>query len=598
MIKIIKSSLISLAIIFQLSILFQVNVDEWGYSFRTFIREHWIVTSSIIILCFLYAHSKLYDNKKKSISVQLPGVLFAIFTMIENTFVFGSGFDSIDISIVNIIFTLLLFLGYREIFVQLVSYFWVFLLKLNVPMKRNAASIFIFEKNPMLIITGILLLCWAPYYICNYPGTVTFDGYYQIDQYFGIYQMTAHFPILTTTLMGVCMQIGRFLINDNFGVFLYTSLNGIILALAFSFTFLLMKKMKTSVRFRWLTLMFYAFYTEWPSFAHCMIKDTLYTAFVVIYCAEFAYLFFFKENTKISHIFLWIISGCLVCLFRKNGIYLIALTSIYAFWRVMKEKTKCMLVVINLLCVILTNFTVNSIADFMKIPRGGVQEALSIPFQQTARYIRNHEEELSEEEIAIIDATLDYNVIKSDYNPKLADPVKGTYKQTDLSKYFGLWFKQFLKHPITYLAATVNNSYGYYCLGIGFVGIQDEYNIESNEFVNTGYFDIYFASPLRDVFGKKLESFRYFIESVPILNFFYHGALYTWLLICSVCMMIEKRNKDGIIIMLPAITTVMVCIASPVNAYHSYLLPVMATIPLILAYVLKINVSEEESLLE
>ena len=84
MIKIIKSSLISLAIIFQLSILFQVNVDEWGYSFRTFIREHWIVTSAIIILCFLYAHSKLYDNKKKSISVQLPGVLFAIFTMINH----------------------------------------------------------------------------------------------------------------------------------------------------------------------------------------------------------------------------------------------------------------------------------------------------------------------------------------------------------------------------------------------------------------------------------------------------------------------------------------------------------------------------------
>ncbi|MFQ9748440.1 MAG: hypothetical protein ACLRYY_05500 [Anaerobutyricum soehngenii] len=35
---------------------------------------------------------------------------------------------------------------------------------------------------------------------------------------------------------------------------------------------------------------------------------------------------------------------------------------------------------------------------YYNIEPGGIQEALSLPFQQTARYVKEHEEEVTQEE--------------------------------------------------------------------------------------------------------------------------------------------------------------------------------------------------------
>ena len=58
------------------------------------------------------------------------------------------------------------------------------------------------------------------------------------------------------------------------------------------------------------------------------------------------------------------------------------------------------------------------------IEPGGIQEALSLPFQQTARYVKEHEEEVTQEEKEAIKGVLAYN-----------------------------------KHPVTYIEATMNQNY-------------------------------------------------------------------------------------------------------------------------------------------
>ena len=60
--------------------------------------------------------------------------------------------------------------------------------------------------------------------------------------------------------------------------------------------------------------------------------------------------------------------------------------------------------------------------------RGGVQEMLSIPFQQTARYVKFHPKDITLSEKAILSKVLNYDKLAKNYNPVSADPVKGYHQ--------------------------------------------------------------------------------------------------------------------------------------------------------------------------
>lgn len=47
--------------------------------------------------------------------------------------------------------------------------------------------------------------------------------------------------------------------------------------------------------------------------------------------------------------------------------------------------------------------------------------------------------------------------------------------------------------------------------------------------------------------------------------------------------LIISRNKKFILILLPALSLILVCIASPANAYFRYALPYIMTLPLVLS---------------
>lgn len=55
------------------------------------------------------------------------------------------------------------------------------------------------------------------------------------------------------------------------------------------------------------------------------------------------------------------------------------------------------------------------------------KEMLSLPFQQTARYVRDYGDEVTEEEKAAIGQVLDYDKIVKGYMELTSDPVKTTY---------------------------------------------------------------------------------------------------------------------------------------------------------------------------
>ena len=104
--------------------------------------------------------------------------------------------------------------------------------------------------------------------------------------------------------------------------------------------------------------------------------------------------------------------------------------------------------------------------SFFKITPGSVREILSIPFQQTARYVKYCSQKVTKNEMMAIDAVLDYKVLGKRYNPNLSDPVKWTFKEKSTTeqrlRYLKTWATMFFKEPKLYIGATIANKYEYF----------------------------------------------------------------------------------------------------------------------------------------
>lgn len=102
------------------------------------------------------------------------------------------------------------------------------------------------------------------------------------------------------------------------------------------------------------------------------------------------------------------------------------------------------------------------ITQVYHVEKDSPKEMFSLPFQQTARYVKEYGDEISEEEREIIAKVLDYDSLAEIYEPMTADPVKTTYRSGsagDLTAYFKVWLKEFFRHPLCYVEATWNQNY-------------------------------------------------------------------------------------------------------------------------------------------
>ena len=90
---------------------------------------------------------------------------------------------------------------------------------------------------------------------------------------------------------------------------------------------------------------------------------------------------------------------------------------------------------------------------------------LSIPFQQTARYVHDLEYDVTPEEQAAINAILPYEELGELYNPELSDPVKDRMKSVtgdEFKRYLNAWLVMGLRHPGVFIQATLKNTYTYF----------------------------------------------------------------------------------------------------------------------------------------
>lgn len=535
--------------------------------------------------------------KRKKILSIIYSLIITIFIIIGTSFILTGNFKSITkYPILFLISSGLLYKIINEITIYLYD-------KLdekrekNLDIKKNKFNTLLKEK-PFIFSLIFILLCWLIYLIAFYPGILSPDPSYQILQYFGIDNkysyysilidksviLTNHHPVIHTLLLGSCIKIGIKLFNSfNIGLFIYTLIQTFILAATLSYTIKFMKEINVNEKYRKLCLFIYALVPVFPLYALSPVKDVIFGCLIILYVIS---LYKFIKNNcsmKVKDIVREIILIILIMLFRNNGFHVVLLSFPFLFLTSKKNLKKYLLI---FLVVISFYFSYNKvILPHFKITNGSIREMLSVPFQQTARYVKKHKNEVTKSEKKAIDKILDYDTINKRYNPKLADPVKNKfnryYTNNDLKNYFKVWILELKKHPITYIEATINNTYGYF------------YPVETNwyvyiipkKIVNDFGFNYSFNSLyiLRYVLSAIALVFPY----IPFIGLFVNIGFNTWILLFMLSYLLYKKNYKSIIYILPSLILLLVCFVSPANTYFRYALPNIFLMPTLFSMFIK-----------
>ena len=530
---------------------------------------------------------------RKKVCISILSFLYSIFCIIGHSFYKENSFSYI---ISNKLICLMTFISLFILFYIMINFIFDFISKKHIS-KRKFSRIKetklykLFNKHPFLFSFIVIIILWLPYIIAYYPAILSPDPSFQIKQFFGIpnkystynimidpsVTITNHHPVVHTLLLGGCVKIGTLVNNVNLGLFLYSLIQIIILASVLSYTIKFLKSIGISNKYLLVMLLIYSLVPVFPIYSMSAVKDVIFGSLVILYIIAL-YKIYKSDDLKTKSIIQFLCLLVLIVLFRNNGIHTILLS--LPFLLLLKKSKKIRL---TILCIVIFifgfNYSYNSvILPYLKITPGSVREKLSVPFQQTARYVKYHSDEVTNEEKQAIDKILGYDTLADRYNPELADPVKNEYNKyatdEDLKKYFSVWFDEFKKHPKTYIEATINNTYGY------FYPLKTSWYYHSNydtRIVKDG-FDYHFndLKNTRSVLNAYGQAFPY----IPIVGLLINIAFNIWILLFMFIYFIYKKKYSSIVYLLPSLVLVLVCFASPANTYFRYALPFVFALPL------------------
>ncbi len=559
------------------------HLDESGLTMNYQVLDYLNMLLSIPILYILFK-----KEGNNNLLINVLSVIFSLFMIIGYSFINTYSFSLIYQNDINIIVSLFKLLGYYVFFRQLLMRIFMFFTEHNfrgVNLK--------FGNHPFLYSVLVLSLMYGLYLIFYYPGVINYDNANQIKEVLGLHTryldsiivlnenvtLTNFNPILHTLLLGNLVKLGITIGNLNIGLFLYTLIQEAIVILVLAYSIYFLKKENIKDNYLLMILLCYIIVPFYPFYALTAVKDTLFCVFVILYIIYLYKYITYKFSLKDYIIFIAIM--LLVTLLRTNGAIIIALSLPFVLLiRNINRKTLGLTIFIFLFI-----FIYNKSLPALNIPNTSIREGLSIPFQQTANYVRTYPLEVAEEEKKAIDKILGYETLGKRYNEVLSDPVKNEYNKyatsEDLQAYLEVWFKMFFKHPDVYFNATLSNTYGYF--------YPSEYNwyvyTNLNKKLQEAGYDYHFndLASGRQALKNYAGAWRY----IPIINLLVNCAFYTWVYLFLLISLIITKNKKLIIILLPAFSLIAMCFIGPANTYFRYVLPYAMSLPLILTLVIK-----------
>ncbi len=451
---------------------------------------------------------------------------------------------------------------------------------------------FLFEEHSFLAPLLFFLLCSLPYMIFFFPGTVAPDARGQLWNYFAPVEMNGHHPVGGTMVMGWFVELGRNLFDsDNIGIFFYTGLQSLLQSFVMAYMVHYQKALKAPLMLRWSSLVYFGILPLFPMWGFTMIKDTIYyITFAVMILSAMDYLRSHGERNTRSAIMLTLSTFAIV-VFRNEGRYVVFVT--LALLLLLARKYWKDICIAALLCVAALFLIEGVYMPANGIKKGPIKEMLSLPLQQTGRYIWLHGEEITDEEREVLEAVFIPEVHQVGYVKETSDCVKGFFEDypddAALKAYFQVWLQQGLKHPGTYAQATLNQMYGYFYPPRRDIREEFAYfgfTVDTALYMDRDYVEAHFE--IAD--GRVREAIKTYVNTLaktPVLGLLYTAGTHSFLLMGMVVYLLYKKRGRDLSTLVPGGLVLLIAIASPLNASIRYMLPVMFTLPMYVAWCAK-----------
>lgn len=543
---------------------------------------------AFLVFFFFLGTDRKWEAPISKWSYRIPAALTACFMVFGYSFRCTNSWNLIFMDRFHLFLSAGMVAGYYVLFGRAFRLLLGWILERGRRPEREAGTLtgLVMEKHAFLGPMCVILLFWLPYILAKFPGAAMPETLAEMRQYYWN-SINNYYPPFHTILLCLLMEFGNLVWSYTFGFFLNLVVQLAWLLSAFSYGFVLMKRWKTPYSVRWLALAVLCVVQFFPMEATVVEKDVPYTAcviFLVLLLYELVRILRSGGRMSRGGAVGLVLSGMGAACLRNEGFYLSAAAGVcmaaYAYRVLWKERrSECIRVLAALLLpIVLFAGYQKVLLPACKVEDNGPKEALSIPFQQTARYMRDYAFEVTDEEEAILARVLDAGNLAELYDPVTSDPVKYTYhgeSVQDLMDYFGLWFRQLLRHPGNAVQATMNNAYGWFYQE----GYAHNYmmtsQIEGHE-VRWEIVQPAFLAGVRQVMERTAK----FLSRVPVLNWFENAGFASWMTILLVAFWAGAGKKRYILSAVPLIMALLVCIAAPTFQYQMrYIMPVIFCVP-------------------
>ena len=445
----------------------------------------------------------------------------------------------------------------------------------------------LYRAHPALVCGAAVLLCWLPHLIVSYPATMNRDTANQVEQALGLIPYDGNHPPFGTMVIGWALALGRALGSANLGLFACVLVQSLYGAAVVGYAQATMRTLRAPVWLRGASLLVCAFAPCFCDNVTVILKDVPYAFSALLLCCELARALFTQNAPRgVGAVARYTVACLSMLLFRNNGFGIVLPLALLLMLRARGQGLRAVACTgaAALMPAVLGLAIIAAVNTAHDVQPGSVREGLSLPFQQTARFVRAHGESIPQSEREIIDAVLCYDELAQRYDPYISDPVKETLREDagarELLAYFGVWARQLLRDPLCYAQATL---------------IQNALLFDPQT-RNVAFFDVV---GLSDVGEAALGAYkpdalwRWVDREMNLRELLFALPLYAQLtsvgfyaiVMLAVCVIARRERLSGMGVMLavPGMTAVMIVLGPCLLWQDRYGFPIIYCMPLVLA---------------
>ena len=471
----------------------------------------------------------------------------------------------------------------------------------------------VLARHPFAIPLAAIALCWLPYWLAFFPGSLPWDGVRSMNQFTTAAPLENHHPVMMNALYAALMTLGRSVWSDNFGLLLIVAFQYAVCAVAFALAVRKLVVWRVPRWVVWAALLFFCLCPMWGAFAQAAFKDTLFNGLFCLFVLSLVDVAGRgRGDGRTPRARSWVLLGLaslVLCFVRNNGFY-IAVASVVAVAvlaavrghaapaggavrsgnRAGGSAARAAAPALAVLCVVAVAWlgATRVVWPALGIDVREDKEMLSVPLQQTARYMVECPDEVTAEQYAAIDAILPAGQLATLYNPDLSDPVKeamrpakGNMTPEQRAAYFTAWAQMGAAHPGVYVRATVANTYAYF-YPFAIIGQDMDrpvFPLYIQGLPINQTFAVHYVSPeeVREAAGDALVD----MLSVPVVRVMFSPATYVLAFLAVGAYASARRRWRVLVVAVPFAVLLVTVLLGPLNGHLRYIMPLAAALPLL-----------------